>query len=345
MTSSIILVAFTAFSVAIIATGLMHRYALQRNLIDVPNLRSSHDSPTPRGGGVAIVFAFFVATLLLTSLGLIDLRLFGALLVGGGVIALVGFLDDRSQLRASVRFAVHVAAAIWVVVLLGGISEEALASWGLHGLWLGRVIAVLILVWMTNLFNFMDGLDGIAASEAVFVSGVGAWLNWRDGGAPGLTAAMASLAATCLGFLRWNWPPARIFMGDVGSGFLGFSLGILGLAASQKGILPIEIWAILGGVFLVDSTVTLLRRLARGDRWFEAHRTHAYQVLARRFGRHKPVTLIVMVVNLFWLLPWAYVASRLPSNSRLCMIAALVPLIILSVMVGAGKREEVARAG
>lgn len=345
MTSSSFLVAFTAFSVAVIATGLMRRYALQRNLIDVPNLRSSHDSPTPRGGGVAIVFAFFVATVLLTSLGLIDLRLFGAFLVGGGLIALVGFLDDRSHLRASVRFGVHLVAAICVVVMLGGVSEGALANWGLHGLWAGRLIAVLVLVWMTNLFNFMDGLDGIASSEAIFVSGAGAWLNWREGGNPGLTAAMASLAATCLGFLRWNWPPARIFMGDVGSGFLGFSLGILGLAASQKGILPIEIWAILGGVFLVDATVTLVRRLARGDRWFEAHRTHAYQVLARRLGRHKPVTLIVMVVNLFWLLPWAYVANRFPGNSRLCMIAALLPLIILSIIVGAGKREEGARGG
>jgi len=201
----------------------------------------------------------------------------------------------------------------------------------------------LILVWMTNLFNFMDGLDGIAGSEAVFVSGAGAWLYWRGGGGPGLTATMTCLSASCLGFLRWNWPPAKIFMGDVGSGFLGFSLGILGLAASQEGILPIETWAILGGVFFVDATVTLVRRLARGDKWFEAHRTHAYQVLARRLGRHKPVTVIVMVVNLFWLLPWAYATNLSPGNSRLYMVAALIPLVILSIMVGAGKREEMVR--
>jgi Fuc2NAc and GlcNAc transferase len=340
MTSSTILVALTAFFVAIIATDLMRRYALQKNLIDIPNARSSHASPTPRGGGVAIVFAFFVAAVVLAFLGLLDTRVLGALLVGGGAMALVGFLDDRRHLRASVRFCVHLAAAIWVVILLGGISETALANWGLHGLWTGRLFAVLTLVWTTNLFNFMDGLDGIAASEAVFVSGAGAWLNWREGGAPGLTAAMTCLSATCVGFLKWNWPPARIFMGDVGSGFLGFSLAVLGLAASQKGMLPIEIWAILGAVFLVDATVTLVRRLARGDRWFEAHRTHAYQLLARRWKAHLPVTILVTVVNIFWLLPFAILVAKFPAYALWLLAAALSPLVVLVVAFGAGADER-----
>ena len=286
---------------------------------------------------MAIVFAFFVAAFLLTFLGLLDARLSGALLVGGGAMALVGFLDDRRHLRASVRFCVHLVAAIWVVTLLGGVSETALANWGLHGLWTGRLFVVLTLVWTTNLFNFMDGLDGIAGGEAVFVGGAGAWLNWREGGAPGLTAAMTCLAAACLGFLRWNWPPARIFMGDVGSGFLGFSLAVLGLAASQKGMLPIEIWAILGGVFLVDATVTLVRRLARGDRWFEAHRTHAYQNLARRWKAHLPVTILVMVVNIFWLLPLAILAANFPTYALWFLAVALSPLIVLVAAFGAGK--------
>jgi Fuc2NAc and GlcNAc transferase len=198
----------------------------------------------------------------------------------------------------------------------------------------------LTLVWTTNLFNFMDGLDGIAGSEAVFVSGAGAWLNWREGGALGLTAAMACLAATCLGFLRWNWPPARIFMGDVGSGFLGFSLAVLGLAASQQGMLPIEIWAILGAVFLVDATVTLVRRLARGDRWFEAHRTHAYQNLARRWKAHLPVTILVIMVDVFWLLPLAILAANFPPHALSLLAVALAPLIALVIACGAGTVES-----
>ena len=339
MISSIILVAVTAFVVAVFATRLVCRYALRRNLIDVPNARSSHALPTPRGGGLAIVLAFFIATLALASLGLIDIRISGALLIGGGAMALIGFLDDRWHLPASARLGVHLAAAIWAVILLGGISEKALGNWGMHGLWPGRAIAVLILVWATNLFNFMDGLDGIAGSEAVFMSGAGAWLNWRAGGDTGLTAAMACLAATCLGFLRWNWPPARIFMGDVGSGFLGFSLAVLGLAASQRGALPVETWAILGGVFLVDATVTLLRRLVRGDRWFEAHRMHAYQHLARRWKAHLPVTILVMIVDVFWLLPLALRAAIAPSHALWLLAVALAPLTALAIAYGAGRSE------
>jgi Fuc2NAc and GlcNAc transferase len=340
MISSVIFVAVAAFFVAVFATSFVCRYALRRNLIDVPNARSSHASPTPRGGGLAIVLAFFIATLALASLGLIDIRISGALLVGGGATALIGFLDDRWHLRATVRLSVHLAAAIWVVILLGGISEKALGNWGLHGLWPGRVIAVLILVWATNLFNFMDGLDGIAGSEAVFMSGAGAWLNWRDGGGTGLTAAMACLAAACLGFLRWNWPPARIFMGDVGSGFLGFSLAVLGLTASQRGVLPVETWAILGGVFLIDATVTLLRRLARGDRWFEAHRMHAYQHLARQWKAHLPVTILVMIINGLWLLPLAVLAAIAPSHALWLLVVALAPLAALAIVYGAGTSER-----
>jgi Fuc2NAc and GlcNAc transferase len=336
MTPSVVLVAFAAFGVAVIATGLMRRYALQRNLLDVPNLRSSHGSPTPRGGGVAIVIAFVAADLLLAVLGLMDIRASGAILIGGGAVAVVGFLDDRGHLRTSVRLCVHSAAALWVVILLGGVPESALAYWGMHGIWTGRLIAVLTIVWTTNLFNFMDGLDGIAGSEAVFVSGASAWLNWRGGGPPGLTAAMICLAATSLGFLRWNWPPARIFMGDVGSGFLGFSLAVLGLAASQKGVFPIEAWAILGGVFLVDATVTLIRRVVRGDKWFEAHRTHAYQHLAHRWKGHLHVTLLIMAINIFWLLPMAILTTRFPSYAVWFFAAALAPLAVLAVACGAG---------
>jgi Fuc2NAc and GlcNAc transferase len=340
MSSGVILVVITAFVIAVVATGLVRRYALERNLMDIPNLRSSHALPTPRGGGVAIVVAVFIASLLLAFLGLMDPSLLGALLIGGSAMALVGYLDDRRHLRASVRFGVHLAAALCVVILLGGIPERALAHWGLHGVWIGGVIAVLTLIWITNLFNFMDGLDGIAGSEAVFVSGAGAWLCWYHGGAAGLTAAMVCLAAASLGFLRWNWPPARIFMGDVGSGFLGFSLAVLGLAASQKGIFPIEVWAILGGVFLVDATVTLITRLIRGDAWYHAHRTHAYQHLARRWKGHLPVTILVTLINVFWLLPLAILAARYSAHVLWILAAALAPLVALVVACGAGTDER-----
>lgn len=339
MTPNAVLAVMIAFAVAVICTGLMRRYALHRDIMDVPNLRSSHAVPTPRGGGVAIVTAFLCSLFLLSGLGLIDTTIFRACLFGGGAMALVGLIDDCWHLPAVVRLGVHLSAAAWVVIVLGGVPQKTLATWGLHGVWMGGFVAWLVLVWVSNLFNFMDGIDGIAGSEAVFVGVAGALLNWSRG-PPGLTAAMLCLAAASLGFLHWNWPPARIFMGDVGSGFLGFTLVVLGLAANQRGTIPFEVWGILGGFFLVDATITLLRRMVRGDRWFEAHRMHAYQWLARRWKAHLPVTLSVSALNVGWLLPWAWLAARMPAYSRYFLAAALAPLVVLVVLAGAGRKES-----
>jgi Fuc2NAc and GlcNAc transferase len=318
----------------------MRRFAVRRNLVDVPNARSSHVSPTPRGGGVSIVAAFLSATLLLFAIHLLDLKTTFAVMVGGGAIAGVGFLDDRRHLPARLRFVVHVAAAVLVVAVLGGIPEHSLAAWGIRQSWIGFVLSLLVLVWATNLFNFMDGIDGIAGSESVFVGLAGAWFNWMQGGDPGLTAAMLCLATASAGFLVWNWPPARIFMGDVGSGFLGFMLSTLALAASRQGRIPFEVWPILGGVFVVDSTVTLVRRLIRGDRWYEPHRIHAYQHLARRLRSHRQVTLIVIAMDAFWLMPWAWLADAFPARAGACALASLSPLVLLALWVGAGKPER-----
>jgi Fuc2NAc and GlcNAc transferase len=335
---SIIAIA-AAFLLSLIATDLVRRYA-SKSLLDIPNSRSSHASPTPRGGGVAIVLAFFVAILLLALLGEIDDRVLNGLLIGGGITALIGFIDDIRPQSPTIRFGVHLVAAIWVLNTVGGITEHTLGHWGLRGAWIGNLLSVMALVWTTNLFNFMDGIDGIAASEAIFVLSAGAWINWLGGGNPAVTPVMLCLAACCLGFLRWNWPPARIFMGDVGSGFLGFSIAVLGLAASKKSTIPIEVWGILGGAFLVDATLTLLRRIARGDRWFEAHRMHAYQRLARRWKAHLPVTSLVILVDVVWLLPWAILAVKFPVNASWFLAAALVPLLLAVFFCGAGTYEK-----
>jgi Fuc2NAc and GlcNAc transferase len=328
------------FLVSAVATGLMRWYALRSNLLDIPNARSSHLWPTPRGGGVAIVFAFLAAVVALASLALLDSRLSGALLGGGGAIALIGYLDDRRPLPAAPRFLVHVLAAVLVVSLIGGIPQHSLAGWALRSTWISWPITVLVLVWAGNLFNFMDGIDGIAGSEGAFIAFAGGWLNAIHGGDPTLTTVLWSLAAACLGFLTWNWPPAKIFMGDVGSGFVGFSLATLGLATSQRGNLPVSVWWILGGAFLTDATVTLISRMVRGERWLEAHRTHVYQRLARRWRGHLPVTGAMLALDFFWLLPWAYLATVFPQHGAWCATGALAPLAVGAILTGAGQREN-----
>jgi len=338
--SEVIWIVGSTFLLSVLATDVMRRYALRKNLLDVPNSRSSHTQPTPRGGGVAIVVAFLASVLCLVGAGYLNVQFAGAFLMGGGAVAFIGYLDDRGPLRANVRFGVQLLAAIFAVVLLGDVPQIELARWGLHGNWLARVIAVLILVWSANLFNFMDGIDGIAGSEAAFVCSAGAWLNWYGHGASGLTTAMACLAAASLGFLRWNWPPARIFMGDVGSGFVGFTVALFALTASQSMSVSLEVWGLLGGCFLADATVTLLVRVLRGNRWYEAHRSHVYQHLARRWKGHLPVTLVVSAVNLLWLLPWAWLATKMPEYARYCLALGLIPILAIAVVIGAGRKAD-----
>jgi Fuc2NAc and GlcNAc transferase len=326
------------FCASLLGCGTVRRYALRANLLDMPNSRSSHAAPTPRGGGLAIAVSFLAASMLLRFLDLLDLKTMLAT-VAGGAIAWIGFLDDRRQLSARARFAVHLGAAIIAVAILGGIPAEIASQFGLNEYWVGAVVGVVVLAWATNLFNFMDGIDGLAGTEAIFISVAGALLSLH-GADPGMAVAWLCLSAATLGFLPWNWPPARLFMGDVGSGFLGFTLTVLAIATSRRGNIPVEVWAILGGVFLVDASVTLVRRMARGDHWFEAHRMHAYQLLALKWRGHLPVTLLVSAINVGWLLPWAFFAARHQRCAMLCMVIALLPLVLLALLAGAGKRQQ-----
>jgi Fuc2NAc and GlcNAc transferase len=206
--------------------------------------------------------------------------------------------------------------------------------------YLGSLLAMLGIVWALNLFNFMDGIDGIAASQAIFMAGAGAVLAILSGMSVSTSAAALVVAAASLGFLVWNWPPARIFMGDVGSGFLGFVLAVLALAALRERAVMLPVWLILSGVFVIDATVTLLRRVARRERVYEAHRSHAYQWQARRWNSHLRVTMACGLFNLLWLAPWAWLCVRFPAHAGWYVAAALGPLVVLAVVWGSGRQER-----
>lgn len=332
----LVAVGLAALMASLVMTALLRRLALAHGVLDVPNQRSSHDAPTPRGGGAAIVVATTGALLALAWIGTIRVELLLALAVGGAAVALVGFMDDRRRLRVSVRFAVHVAAALWALGWLGGLAPLRLGGYTVNFGWSGYVLGVLGIVWVLNLFNFMDGIDGIAGSEATFVAWAGAAL------AAGASSGSAALVfgAACVGFLRWNWPPARIFMGDVGSGYLGYVVAVLALASMHDSAVAIWVWLILGGVFFVDATVTLLRRLSRGQRVYQAHRSHAYQWLARRWGSHLRVTLALLGVDVCWLLPCAAFAALHPRYAAATTVLAFTPLVVLALAAGSGRSER-----
>jgi len=325
-------------------TWVLRRYALARSLMDIPNARSSHSVPTPRGGGVAIVLSYLAALMLLAALGDISAKMTLALSGAGAGVAVLGFLDDHGHIPARWRLLGHFVSAIWALYWLGGLPPLPFFGVTLDMGWLGHGLAAVYLIWLLNLYNFMDGIDGIASVEAVCVCMGGALLYGIAVAAGTVDATPFGLplllAAAVVGFLFWNFPPARIFMGDAGSGFLGITLGILSLQAAWLAPQLFWGWLILLGVFVVDATFTLLRRLLRGDRVYEAHRSHAYQYASRRFCRHLPVTLAVGAVNLLWLLPIALWVGLGGLDGLTGMLIAYLPLVMLTIKFKGGQLEQ-----
>lgn len=328
------------FGLSWLLTGALRRYALRGSLVDVPNARSSHSVPTPRGGGLAIVVASVASLPFLWAAELASGTLILALSGAGLAVAVLGFVDDHGHIAARWRLLGHFLAAGWALFWLGGLPALTLFGTTFELGWAGHVLGLLFVVWLLNLYNFMDGIDGIASMEALCVC-LGALLCYLvampSAATGGLGYPELSLASAVAGFACWNFPRARIFMGDAGSGFLGMVVAILALNAAWAAPQLWWSWLILLGVFIVDATLTLLRRLLRGEAVYQAHRSHAYQIAARRIGRHEPVTLAVGLINLLWLLPLAlWVASGGPDGAWTILLAYL-PLLGLGGWLGAGK--------
>jgi Fuc2NAc and GlcNAc transferase len=318
--------ALVVFTAAFWLTGRLRTYALARDLVDIPNVRSSHQIVTPRGGGLAIVLATLLALPVLGALEALPWAAVWGLGGAGALVALVGFADDHGDIAPAWRLLGHFAAAVWLLWWIGGLPAVPVLGKLVDLGWFGDVFAALYLVWLLNLTNFMDGIDGIAAVEVITVSASAACLYPIV--APGDAGWLGPivLAAASLGFLVWNWPPAKIFMGDTGSGFVGLMLGALSIQAAWVAAPLFWSWIILLGVFVVDATVTLLRRIARRERVYEAHRSHAYQHAALRWGSHLPVTLAVAAINVGWLLPIAVLVLLGWMEPLLGVLLAYAPL-------------------
>jgi UDP-N-acetylmuramyl pentapeptide phosphotransferase/UDP-N-acetylglucosamine-1-phosphate transferase len=275
--------------IAVGVTWTVRRIAVARNHLDRPNGRSAHTRPTPRLGGIGTMLAFLPVAAVVTALGAPRAETF-VVLGATAVISLLGFIDDLWSLPARVRFGVQIAAALAVVWTS---AMNATDVWLLLPeecpAWFAAILSVLWIVWMTNLYNFMDGIDGLAGGQAV-IGGVAVGVAAALGGAPEIALLALLLGAAALGFLRFNFPPASIFMGDVGSTAIGFFVASVPFLPSA-GPVPIEVVGIAFAMFILDATVTLLRRMSRGERFFEAHRSHFYQRLLKYGVPHRTITL------------------------------------------------------
>jgi glycosyltransferase WbpL len=314
----------TTFALSLALCGLYRLLALHWQVLDTPNERSSHERPTPHGGGAPLLLAFFLVAAVAAALQLWSWPGLVAMMVLAAALTVMGILDDLYQLSARLRFAVYGLASLLVSYSL---LQPMMPQWG-H--WI-TVAAVLVsgfaVLWSINLYNFMDGIDGIAAVQCVLACAAAAVLSAAAGGGEHYRLLCGLLAAAQLGFLFWNWPPARLFMGDAGSIPTGFLLASLAIMGAVSGDLPIYCWLILLAVFITDSSCTLVWRMASGQRFTEAHRSHAYQRLSRHWQGHLPVTLLLAGIFLVWLVPLAAAVIMWPDRALIMVILAYIPLL------------------
>ncbi|HHQ4465039.1 TPA: MraY family glycosyltransferase [Aeromonas veronii] len=254
-------------------------------------------------------------------------------------IALVGFIDDHISLKPRTRLIVQSMAAALVVSAVDGLPELTFFGWQLDLAWFGYLLAWLGMIWFINLYNFMDGIDGLAAGEAVVVCLFMALFHYLVGGEGASASLILLLGVSAAGFLCWNFPPARIFMGDGGSGFLGLMLASLMLLDAAFAPQFLWAWLVMLGVFVVDATWTLLNRYRLKCRLSDAHRTHAFQYAARRWQSHRRVTSAVLLINCLWLAPIAAMIVADQIDGFLGLSIAYLPLTYLAYHLNAGVPE------
>ena len=324
--------AFLALVLSYLGIIPLRRWAERRQILDIPNERSSHTRPVPRGGGLAIVFFSVIGSIAawLLNRGW-PFSMLLTFLIAAALISVVSWLDDLRPLPNRIRFAAHSVAAILAILGLGYWNSIDIPVVGQFQMgWLGILITFLWIVGLSNAYNFMDGIDGIAGGQAI-VAGMGwtilGWLSVQ----PLIALLGLLLGATSLGFLGHNWPPARIFMGDVGSAFLGFTFSVLSVIAVQNDPRFALIGLLLVWPFVFDTGFSFFRRLRKGENVFAAHRSHLYQRLVIAGRSHRFVTLLYVglaLVGFVLALVW-YI--RIPGSD--IIVSLSIPLLCVGLWV------------
>lgn len=306
---------------SLLACGSYRRLALRLRVLDRPNERSSHQRPTPHGGGVPLFLACaFGMALCRVWYGPWD-EVYVVVMAAALLLMLTGVIDDLRGLSVGARMGIY---GLLCLAVAGYLLDPRLSGVALPA---GAVGVAFLLLWSLNLYNFMDGIDGIAAIQCVLACGSAALLSWGAGGERSYILFCLLLAACQLGFLVWNWPPARLFLGDAGSIPTGFLLAALAVLGGVQGQLDPLCWLILLAAFVTDATWTLLWRMFSGQPFMQPHRLHAYQRLSRHWGSHLPVDMTLIALNAIWLFPLAWAVQIRPDWGLLLVILAYLPLL------------------
>ena len=307
------------------------RVAISSDIVATPNFRNLHTRPIPVGGGIVFSFVFVFSLFFLWWLNQISDDLFWALAVGGSLTALFGFLDDLKDIRASIKLVAQFFLSGWLLFWVDGGPLLSID-------WIPVLVVIpvtaLFLVWMINAYNFMDGIDGMAVSGAVFVSGAIALVLLLSNGESEFFSVFILFLASISTFLLFNWSPASIFMGDSGSAFIGYIFGSLILFTVMSGDISIWTWLIVFGYFFADTTVTQLMRIILVKKWYLPHRSHAYQNLARISGSHLKVTGAVVLYNVTWILPLTIWSVMKPEMALFAVVLAIAPSLVFALKYG-----------
>jgi len=305
-------------------TYLIKNYYIKNAILDEVNERSSHSVATPHGGGIAISITWFVGLFYLYVTHQIDVDLFYALMVGV-VISVVSFFDDIYELSPKVRLFTQAFVAFAGLYFLGGLSSVDLYFFTVDNLIINNIFAFFLIVWYINLYNFLDGINGYAGSEIVFLSIAGFLLF---GGGHFIVLAMATL-----GFLYWNFGHAKIFMGDVGSTLLGYNVAIFTLYYANQEPTNLWVWIVLFSLFWFDATLTLVRRKLNHEKLSQAHKKHGYQRLNQSDWSHFKVTNYAMFVNIL-----LFLIIYLISNVFIAFCISI--MLLFAIMFFVDKRKS-----
>lgn len=328
-----------AFLISLFLTRQYRVFATERKLLDVPNERSSHVDPVPRGAGISFFIAFNVILGFLLWRHHITLEYAFPLLLGGTGVVLLGYWDDVSSVAAGIRLFVHFLASIFIFSLLSsGFTRTVEISFLPSLPWLTGIFCVLFIMWFINLYNFMDGCDGLATSIGIAGAGLIAVISLIQGNI-NLALIYIVLAYALGGFLVFNWSPAKVFMGDAGAYFLGYVFGSLALISKMYYSSSLYVHLIIFGCFVVDATWTLLRRAARGEKVYLGHKMHAFQKLLERGWGHARVTSLYVLVTVLWLFPMSLLCVYNQEYGFRFLVIAYIPLFIFALAVGAGSKS------
>ncbi len=307
-----------------ILTYFIKNYAIKKSLVATVNERSSHTVPTPHGGGIAIAITWFIGLLYLHFTMQIDSTLFYALMMGI-IISIISFLDDIYELSAKLRLIVQSAIAMLGLYVLGGLNLLSFGFFDISNVFITNIFAFFMIVWYINLTNFIDGINGYVGSEFVFLSLIGLLL-FGD-------LHFAVLASSVLGFLYWNWNRAKIFMGDVGSTLLGYTIAIFTIYYANLQASNFWVWIVLFSVFWFDATLTLVRRKLNGEKLSQAHKKHAYQRLTQAGWSHYKVTNNLIIVNIVLFTLIYYV-------SNIFLVFLITIVLLYSIVKFIDKKKE-----